>query len=181
MARAQVGETLCACQPATIDFRFQFDLTCDDRTINHEDGLPGLADSACITNTPDGSDTSVSEVASTMPALVDTMQILELDQNQQVVSQTVYDDGYTDGQVISFNSTVVTNPDEVNSVTLPSGLAVTITGRNAAGQQLLNSWAVRYTNDCDIYPVLEPGMQIGWTVLVSCVCRECDLCLMLLL
>ena len=170
----EVGVSVCACQPATIDFQFQLDLTCDDRTIS-EDTVAGLADSACITNTPQmtgggSNDTEEEQQSDTTPVMIDTMQILELDQKQQVVSQTVYDDGYTNGDIISFASIVVQDPTQVDSMTLPSGLAVTITGRNAAGQQLLNSWAVRYTNSCDIYPVLEPGMQIGWTVLVSVWC-----------
>jgi hypothetical protein len=161
--RAQVlGQDLCACQPASIEMRLQLNLTCGDRDIT--EALPGVIDSACLVQprTPAG-----EPVVNVEPTMVREILILELDQNQEVVSQTLFNEGYEDGSVVKFSSTVAQDPNSIDLVTLPSGLAVTITGINSDGQPLLNTWAIRYNNDCSIYPIIRPGQKIGWTVFVS--------------
>ena len=157
-----IGEDLCACQPAEIELILQLDRTCDENDITEE--TPGISDTACIISSRTPSDVEVSDF---VPVTVEEILVLELDQNQEVVSQTLLNKGYVNGETVSFTSIVAEEPESINPVSLPSGLTVTITGTNTDGQPLLNTWAIRYDNDCTIYPVLTTGQQIGWAQFVS--------------
>ena len=63
------------------------------------------------------------------------------------------------------------DPDQI-----PQSIQLTITGTNAANSSLVQVWAIKFTNDCDIYPVLEQGETFGWTQFVSYLSSHDDAC-----
>jgi hypothetical protein len=155
----EVGVDLCACQPTLYRMQLQLDLTCGDQNIGGDE-TPGVSDTSCLIQDRAPSDNSV-------PATVQEIQIIELDQNQDVVRARVYDEGYIDGDSVEYVSFIIANPSDINVASLPKFLAVTITARNDDGEPLLNTWTIRFDNDCDVYPVLTDGDRIGWIVFVS--------------
>ena len=159
-----VGIDICACQPGEYRFQLQLDLTCDDSTID-ADTDEGVSDTTCLIGgqNPQGDE----EVNDYVPISIQEFQVLELDQNQDVLRSKVYGDGYKDGDTIDYVSFVVERPENVTAQTLPAVLAITITGKNEAGQALLNTLGIRFENDCGIHPVLTDGQQIGWVRFVS--------------
>lgn len=156
-AMAQIGTTLCACQPDTVTFDLSFSLDCDDSNVEG----PGINQTACLVETRGDEDTE-----NPFPTVVSEVQILELDQNLQVVGQSFFTDTYFDGDSITYTSIVKTAPETIDEVTLPRGFQVSITGLNAEEETLVNTWVIIYTNDCGIFPLLEVGEQIGWSVIV---------------
>ena len=157
----EVGVDICACQPSVYEITLDFDLVCDDTDVMG----PGINDTACLISSrlPD-----TVNVTDFVPVQVNEIQILELDQNQDVVGQSVYTEGpYFNGDKIYYTSIVRKNPDLVNSVSLPRGIQTSINGNNALNQPLLNSWGILYDNDCGVFPLLEVGQKIGWSIFVS--------------
>lgn len=156
----EIGVSTCACQPATYEFTLNFDLTCANRDVQRGD--PGIVDSACILN-PQGSE----NVTDLVPLRVTEIQILELDQELKVVAQSTLRGSYLNGDVFSYSSITQTQPTMLNATSVPKGIQVFLTGRNAEEQDLVNFWAIVYDNDCGVFPLLNEGQQMGWTIFVS--------------
>lgn len=140
--------------------KLDLDLTCEDNTVQAESGK-GINDVSC--NVKPGTGVPITDL---VPAEVDEIQLIEVNQRNKVLRSRVYGGGFLNGDVVEFKSLVALYPD-INSTTLPRSLSVTITGKNAAGQPLLNTWGIEYSNDCTSYPILNSGQKIGWTVFVS--------------
>jgi hypothetical protein len=66
-----------------------------------------------------------------------------------------------------YTSITATETDMLNSSSIPRGFQLSLTGRNAIEQNIVNNWVVLYDNDCGIFPVVTEGMVAGWTVFVS--------------
>jgi hypothetical protein len=167
-ASAQIiGVDLCACQPSVITFKLNFTITCDDSTV-----VPGsgINDTACLVDTRGNNENITDEV----PTYVSLVQIQELGEGPiyAVLGLTEYTDGYYNGDEITYTSIVETKPDSINASTIPRGFQVAITGLNANEETLVQTWAITYTNDCGIFPLLTVGEQIGWSVFVSIVVRD---------
>lgn len=154
----QVGVDICACQPATYEFVFNFSLTCDDSNI----GGDGVQDSACVLNTEN--DQNVTDFT---PVIVTRILILELNQNFGVIAQTPVVGDYTNGTIFRYTSVIASQdtstlaPEDV-----PKGIQLSMAGRNKDEQDLVNFWLILYDNDCGFYPVVLEGQRIGWTILV---------------
>lgn len=72
-----IGLDLCGCQPATYEFTFDFDQICDDSNVVG----PGINETACLTEIRGRDEVPDVEL---IPASVQSVQIFELDQLQQV-------------------------------------------------------------------------------------------------
>jgi len=155
----EVGVTICACQPSQYEFELDLDLTCDDFDIQRGD--PGILDTACVVNTSGDQD-----VTDFTPVVVTDIQVLELDQNFDVVGDFLTTGEYVSGDKFSYTS-VTANPETLTATTVPSAIQLFLSGRNAAGQDLVNFYAIVYNNECNVYPVLSEGNNAGWTELVS--------------
>lgn len=148
----------CVCQPAQITFTLDFSLACDDSNVLTGD--PGIEDAFCSVFPMNDDQTPVS---------VSSIGIVEVDTNFDVIKMVNYTDTYSTGDNITYVGYVVSNASSVESGTIPYSLQVTIVGENAVGDIITNSYAIVYTNDCTIYPVLDIGSQIGWTAVVSAI------------
>jgi len=154
----EVGVDICFCQPSVYVFTLDFGLECDDRDLVNNSN--GVAEAIC----------SVLDVNATIPAdpfpvSVSKFLVTELNENLDPFSDQLVEGNYVNGDQIDFVSAIQTGlPQNATEV---RGLLMQITGVNAAGEEITNSWALIYNNNCQDYPVLVNGNQIGWTVLVS--------------
>lgn len=158
LADAQVGVTVCACQPDFYEFTLDFALSCNDTDITRE--MPGINDTSCEVN-PVGS----QNVSDPRPVVVTSVQILELGPPPDfpILFETTIPLELSDGGKFNYTS-VAAVPQTITPETLPSGLQLSITGRNQNEEELLNYWLIVYDNDCGIWPLLTEGQKIGWTV-----------------
>ena len=161
-AQAQeVGEDICACSPSTYEFTFNFDLACP--RPGGEYG-PGIDEVTCFV-------TSFSaEVEDLTAVSVQTISIIEADVDRVPIAQSAIEGDYEDGSTFTYSSVAALG----NSSQIPQSIQLTITGLNAQGDSLVLVWAIKFSNDCGIYPVLETGESFGWTEFVSNSCsRNC--------
>ena len=103
---------------------------------------------------------------------VTTVSVLELDRSLRVIAQTPYAGDFRGGDSFTYTS-IVGTPEGAATVTpenMPGGLQLDMIGINQLEQPITNVWIILFDNDCGIFPVLEIGDQIGWTILVSAVC-----------
>ena len=97
------------------------------------------------------------------------MDVLELRENFTVMAQTNFTSEYRDGD--SFVYQAVTNNPDIEE--LPWVLQVNLFGENADGQTISNFYAIAFTNDCDVYPVLNVSSTVGWNIIVSQCVASC--------
>jgi hypothetical protein len=158
-ANAHTGRKFCACLPSTFVFTFDFSLGCTD-DISSAD--PGITAFTCFVTTTGGATPS-----DPVPVVVNDIQILEIGQptrSQIIATTTVTDEAYKNGDTFEFMSTAdVSFPISDDA---PKILQVLLNGANAAGEPLINYWTIEFTNQCNVFPVLTPGMQAGWMVMV---------------
>jgi len=157
-AKAQtVGVDLCACQPAAYEFVFDFGLACTDSTVEG----PGINASACVLNTE--TDQNVTDFR---PVVVTRVLVLELNQNFEVIAQTPIVGDFMDGEMFRYTSVIAGDTADITPNDVPRGIQLSMAGRNAEEQDLVNFWLILYDNNCGFYPVLVEGQQIGWTGMV---------------
>jgi hypothetical protein len=156
-----IGTDICACQPVTYELILNLSLSCADTTVLET--IPGILDRACQVESRD----EIENITNPFPLTIGSVIVSELDANLLPVSQAVYRGPYFDGDIITYTSIVLTNPNELNATTIPRGFQVVLTGLNSAEETLTNTWVITYENDCSIFPLLTKGEQIGWTIFVS--------------
>jgi hypothetical protein len=156
-----IGTDICACQPSTYQLILNLSLSCSDTTV--ENTIPGILDRACQVESRGSSE----NITDPFPVTIGSIIVSELDENRQAVGQTTYRGPYTDGDIITYTSIILSDPDSVTAETIPRGFQVVLTGLNLAEETLTNTWIVEYENDCSIFPLLTKGEQIGWTIFVS--------------
>jgi hypothetical protein len=157
----QIGVNLCACQPSTYTMTFNFTLRCEDFNVTG----PGIVPPpGCITEIRGQEVVNQTEL---VPISIQSIQIYELDQNLQVVAQTLREGNYLDGSSFTYTSIIATQTDQLNPTSLPQGFQLSITGLNGQEQSVVQTYIIRYTNDCGIFPVLVEGQTAGWTIFVS--------------
>ena len=159
--KAQVGTSICACNPTTIAFTLNFALTCDDTNLSG-DGLDG----------PQCDIASAS--GNTVPARVDFLEVKEFNQIGVEVASLTLSSTLLDGESFTFtssieNPSVISEPDDV-----PLAIEVRIEAVNFFGDPIVLLWSSFYSNGCTQYPVFNSGDQIGWTEFVSAVCHICS-------
>jgi hypothetical protein len=179
-----VGVDICACLPTTVTFRLNFTIECDETSV----AGPGINETTCYIETRGN-----ENVTDMVPISVSTVQVLELKEDQSVITGSNFDGGFVDGAEITYTSIVERAPDNITAATLPRGFQLVVTGVNAAEQTLVQTSAIIYTggtlfhrrilvvsifaaylqstlfvlSECGIFPLLEIGEQIGWVVFVS--------------
>jgi len=154
-----VGVDICACQPSVYRFKLDFGLVCTDNSV----GGAGITETSCIVETRDMNQNPDNPV----PISVSEVQVLELGQELQVVGNSQFEGQFFDGHEFSYTSMTITNPSGVTPNTIPRGFQVFITGVNSDEEPLVNQWAITYSNDCGLFPLLEVGQVIGWIEFVS--------------
>lgn len=155
-----IGIELCACQPSVYEFTFDFNLTCDDLDV----GGDGIKETTCLTELRGAEN---QEDADKVPSVVGTASIYELDQNLDVIAQTLKEGTFFDGSTFRYSSIIATEPGSLDPNSIPRGLQVVYVGINELGQPVVNTFVIIYTNDCGVFPLLREGQKAGWSIFVS--------------
>lgn len=144
------AQSECACSPSTYEFTFDFSSTCPRPGGNFP---PGVAEVTCFV-------TSFSaDVADQIPVSVETISIIEADTQRVPIAQSAIEGDFLDGDSFTYSSVSALG----NDAQIPQSIQLTITGTNSANSSLVQVWAIKFTNECDVYPVLETGETFGWT------------------
>jgi hypothetical protein len=154
---AQVGTTICGCQPAVYEITLDFSVSCDDRTA----GGPGINETACVESRETGED-----VTDFIPVLLTDIQFLELNGNLDTLQQEPLTGAFRDGDIVRYTS-ILAVQSEFGPNTLPRAFQMVLRGFNAVDQPLQLTWVITYNNDCGIFPILFEGQTQGWSVFVS--------------
>uniref|UniRef100_A0A7S2Y324 Reelin domain-containing protein n=1 Tax=Entomoneis paludosa TaxID=265537 RepID=A0A7S2Y324_9STRA len=147
-ARAQVGETLCACQPSVWEIDIDFELNCNNNTFMQG---PGISEATC-------------QVAPLQPNVIDfefvsvsLIMIMERDQNRLPVGDTTFIPGpFANGDQFSYMS-IVDSRTDFNTTSLPKEIQFDFQGINSVGESIRATWSLAFTNNCSVFPVVEPG------------------------
>jgi hypothetical protein len=140
----------CSCSPEHYGFTMNLSLNCGTNILDRTSG--GIDDEACFIN---GEGPNITDL---VPVSVGHIQVIELNDLLQPIIQT----SFMDIQSSTFSYSSVSNDNKV-----PHGLQMIAQAINAANQPLIMSWLITFSNDCNVFPVLEEGNRIGWTVFVS--------------
>ena len=172
VAAQQPDSSLCACSPSSYKFTLDFSLTCPPVNVTKNGGI---AATFCQIS-PFG--TAESNITDLVPVEVGYIDVLELGQNFEVLTQdnitsssSDSDPSFQDGDSFEYTSIVIVNPENDQ---IPKVIQLNIFGRNAAGEPVVNFFAIAYSNDCDEYPTLLEGESAGWTQFVSFAYRGYD-------
>jgi len=140
----------CSCSPARFEFTFNLTNNCGD---GYEFG-DGVQESTCFTSAFSTNVTNVS------PVEVQRISIVETDLLRVPIAQSQLQGTFVDGDNFVYSSVSGLGGD---SGQIPQSIQLTLTGVNLNGGTIVQVWAIRYSNDCLAYPVLELEDSIGWT------------------
>ena len=153
-------EEICACSPSQYTFTFNFALTCPPVNVTRNGGIE-----ATFCQTSPFGDPSLN-ITDLTPVSVEYVAVVELGQDFEILAQSNLTNGgsYFNGDMITYTSFMYDN----RSVTeFPKVVQLNTFGLNAAGQPIINFFALSYSNACDVYPVLTVGDSAGWFEFVS--------------
>jgi hypothetical protein len=154
-----VGTEICHCAPNTYEFTLDFSLFCPPVNITIGDAV---AATTCMVS-PFGDPT----VTDLIPVSVQSIDILELNQNLQIMMQENIAGDFGDGDTFQYSSYAALPGEIVNPEDLPRAIQVNIIGTNANDEPIINVYLITFTNSCGSYPVLFEGQSAGWTRFVS--------------
>jgi hypothetical protein len=155
-----IGTDICGCQPVNYTFTLDFGLACSDSNV----GGPGIKAATCLTEVRDENGVPGEDL---IPVTVSAIEIIELDKNLQVLSQTIRTGDFVSGSNFTYTSIISTISDLSNIASLPRGLMVLISAENSKKQMTVQTNIIVYTNDCLVFPILTEGQKQGWTIFVS--------------
>lgn len=154
-----IGEDVCACQPSTIEFTLDFALFCPPVNITRGDAI---AATSCSVN-PFG-DPSVTDL---VPVSVQSIDIMELNQNLQILVQENIAGSFGDGDTFSYVSIAALPGEITDPENIPRAIQLNLIGVNQLDEPIINIFIITFTNDCGVYPVLFEGQSAGWVRFVS--------------
>jgi hypothetical protein len=131
-----------------------FALTCADTSLSLG---PGISDVVCNTNPEVTFDPTTAQATS--------IQILEMDQFQKILRTDMITDPQFDGDEIEYRSYIASS-QTTDVERVPGSLEVAIIASDASVTSIYQQWVIQFSNACDVYPVITPGQQIGWTIMV---------------
>merc|ERR1712183_686116 len=102
-----------------------------------------------------------------VPVSVQSIGIIEMNQNLQVVNQEYVEGNFVDGDSFSYISYAAIPGMIVNAEDLPRGIQIDIKGVNKDGEAIMNMYLITFKNSCGVYPVISEGQSFGWTRFVS--------------
>jgi hypothetical protein len=155
-------DAICYCAPNTYEFTLDFALTCPGDISTGG----GVQDFSCFI-----SPFANSEVTDLVPVAIQSINVIELDQNLQLLAQESIERDFGDGDTFQYTSVAAfpgtTSYTEDAPTNIPRAIQLNINGINQNGEGIINVFIIVFTNSCDVYPVLFEGESIGWTTFVS--------------
>lgn len=160
-AKAQVidasGDEICSCSPTILQFTLDFAGSCPGNIDENENDA--IAQTTCdiLVVSPDNQ-------SNTQPVVVDTITILELNQND-VINSTLLQGPFADGDIIEYAS--ISSYRNLTETYFPFGLQLILNGENSDIVTVINAIAIDYeTSECNEWPVFQSDSAIGWIQIV---------------
>lgn len=161
------AQDICACSPSTYTFTLDFSLSCPPVNVTRN---PGITATFCqVSPLGDGNQT-IDELE---PVAVEYIDVLELGQQFEVLSQTNITGVFEDGD--SFDYTSITGAEGYDGE-IPRVVQLNIFALNEFGERVVNFYAISFSNLCDAYPTLEEGGSSGWTKFAALEAPDTALC-----
>jgi hypothetical protein len=98
------------------------------------------------------------------------VDMIELAQNSTRINQGNVSGSFGEGDSFIFESIVHGSGEAIDA---PKIMQLNIFATNIEGQPIINIFAVSFTNDCGIYPVIDEGNSAGWVYFVSDAQKSC--------
>jgi len=144
-------ETLCSCSPSKFVFTLDFSLSCPPVNVTRNEGI---AATFCQISPFGDADQNIEDL---VPVEVEYVDVLELGQTFEVLSQKNITGVSSDGDSFEYESII----KDIGKI--PKVIQVNIFARNAADEPIVNFFAISFTNACNVYPTLVEGESAGWT------------------
>jgi hypothetical protein len=154
------NDDVCGCSASTYILVLDFSLSCPPTNIDIAVGS-GVAALSCLI-APFGAPTT-----NLTPVVLDSVSILELDQNFNVLVEEIINGELVNGDSFSYSSIVNNREDMTNIQNIPSELQLNLSGRNEDGVMIMNVFVIRFSNSCGVTPVIQDGESAGWVIFVS--------------
>ncbi len=152
------AQELCSCSPSTYTFTLDFSLTCPPVSVTRN---PAITATFCqISPLGDANET----ITDLVPVEVESLGILELGQEFEVLSQHNITGPLISGDTFDYTSLIDADGYDGAPVRV---IQLNIFATNALGESIVNFFAISFTNTCDEYPALIEGDSAGWTKFVS--------------
>jgi len=146
---------VCGCSSSTYTFVLDFGLSCSPQNITTGSGVSSVS---CLIS-PFGAPTTNLD-----PVIIDSISIIELDQFNNVIVETRINGEFLNGDSFSYSS-ILNNPDDITSSRqIPKSLQLNLNGKNKEGIMLINVFVLQFSNECGIYPIIQNGESVGWSV-----------------
>jgi hypothetical protein len=157
---------ICACTPSSYEFVFDFNLFCPPVNITLGDAVE---ETSCSVG-PFGS----QDVTDLIPVSVQNIDILELGQDLRVLVQEKIEGNFVNGDSFRYQS-ITNEPGAITTpLDIPRAIQLNIVGVNVNDEPIINVLIITFTNDCNSYPVLVNGQNVGWTFFVSISLRHSE-------
>ena len=153
------GQALCACSPSTYQLTLDFSLTCPPMNVTRNGGI---AATFCQIS-PFGD--AQSNITDLVPVSVGYVDVLELGQTFEVLTQVNITGTFVNGDIINYTS--IAASDSSSDPEVPKVIQLNMFAFNAAGEPIVNFFAIAFSNNCDEYPTLIEGESAGWVQFVS--------------
>jgi hypothetical protein len=154
------GQPLCSCSPSTYIFTLDFSLTCPPVNVTRNGGI---AATFCQVSPFGDAESNITDL---VPVEVGYVDVLELGQAFEVLTQVNITGTFVDGDTIPYTS-IASSSGSSSDDEIPKVIQLNIFAFNAAGQPIVNFYAIAFSNNCDEYPTLLEGESAGWTQFVS--------------
>jgi hypothetical protein len=152
------AQEICYCAPLQYTFTFDFGLTCPPVNVTRNGGIAATFCQISPFGDPD------QNITDLVPVEIGYVDVLELGQAFDVLSQDNITGTFVDGDTFSYTSIVQRNESLTE---FPKVIQLNIFAFNADGQPIVNFFAIAFTNNCFEFPVLLEGDSAGWTKFVS--------------
>jgi hypothetical protein len=158
-------EDLCACSPSKYTFKLDFSLTCPPVDVSRNGGISATF---CQISPFGDADLNITDL---VPVEVQYIDVLELGQGFEVLSQDNITGTFVDGDTFEYESLVTVGEENI-----PKVIQLNIFAYNDAGEPIINFYAIAYSNACDEYPTLIEGESAGWTQFAKLEAPSPDVC-----
>jgi len=148
---------ICGCSSSTYTFVLDFGLSCATQNITIGSGVSSVS---CLIS-PFGAPTTNLD-----PVLIDSISVIELDQFNNVIVEERIKGDFLNGDSFSYSS-ILNNPDDditISSRQIPRALQLNLNGKNKEGIMLLNVFVLQFSNECGVYPIIQNGDSVGWSI-----------------
>jgi hypothetical protein len=159
---AQIGVDQCACFPSTYTFVLDLGQSCSQTSLS----------SSGVFTTCSVLSESGAVLSNMVPVSVSEITVFELGQNLvTIIATQIPGNSFITGGSFTYPSSSVGTQDgldtSIASGVFPRGLELQLRGLNLFSEIVYNRFTIVFSNECDVFPLVQEGDQIGWVKFVS--------------